>query len=261
MNARSTFAALGLASLVVLAGCTGALGTGPDDQQRDPNAAVTHDGDGSATVVVGGTGSVEAEPDAATVRLRIVAPGDDPATVRDRLSQNASALREALQTYGLAEDQIRSERFEIDENHRKRREGDPEAPAYVGTHQFVVDLDDVDAVGEVIDVAVENASVQVDGVVFGLSDERRTELRDQALTEAVEDARSEAELVAEAENLAVGSARRIVTDRVQVDQPRATVVQEATATPSAGGDANTRVQGGDVTVTASVQVVYNASQG
>lgn len=259
MEIRTTVSPLALAALVVLAGCLGAAGSSPDDQQ--PNATVERAAGDGATIVVGGTGSVEAEPDAATVRLSVVATGESPDVVRTRLSRNTTAVREALLAYGLDEEQITSRHFRIEENHRARREGGEDEPPYVGTHALVVDLDDVDAVGEVIDVAVENASVQVEGVEFGLSDERQAQLRNQALTEAVEDARSEAELVAAAEELRVVAVERITTDRVQFDRPRATVVREAAATATPGGDASTRVQGGEVTVTASVQVVYNASGG
>jgi uncharacterized protein YggE len=264
MDARTKFAALALAGLVVLAGCTGAIGGSPDDQQSDPNAAVQQaDGDGDgATVVVGGEGSVEAEPDAATVRLTVRASGEDPETVRDRLSRNATAAREALLEFGLDEEQVHSERFRIRENRRAKREPDAEEDPYVGTHRLVVDLDDVDAVGKVIDAAVQSGPVHVDDVQFGLSDERREQLRDRALTEAVEDARSEAELVAAAEDLQVGSAERITTDRVEVGGGSGTVVREAAATPTAQADAaSTRVESDDVTVTASVQVVYNATVG
>lgn len=259
MVSRPTFAALALAGLVVLAGCTGAAGD-PDEQDPGANASAQQAA-GDATIVVAGEGAVSAEPDAATVGLTVVATGEDPETVRNRLSRNVSAARAALLEYGLDEEQIRSERFRIRENRRDRRDGDSEEPPYVGTHQLVVEVGDVDAVGEIIDAAVESGPVQVDGVRFGLSDERRDQLRDRALTEAVEDARGEAELVAAAENMEVRSAHRITTDRVQVDRPRGTVVQEAAATPTAGDDGSTRVESNDVTVTASVQVAYNATAG
>jgi uncharacterized protein YggE len=261
---RSAIAALALASVLVLAGCSG-LANSPDEQQRDPGTNVTVQVDGGnegATVAVGGRSSVTAEPDAATVRLMVVGTGDDPEAVRDRLSRNASAVRQALLDYGLEEDQVRSDQFRIRENYRARREPDADRPEFLGTHELVVELDDVDAVGEVIDAAVESGPVRVEGVQFRLSDERREQLRDEALTQAVEDARSEAELVAAAEDLELRSAERIATDRVSVDKPRGTVVREAAATPTESGDAagSTRVESGEVTVSASVTVVYNASK-
>jgi uncharacterized protein YggE len=265
MVTRSAVAALALASLLVLAGCTG-LSSSPDAQQPDAGTNVTvqvDDGGEGSTVAVGGRASVTAEPDAATVRLQVVAAGEDPETVRNRLSRNASAARQALLDYGLDEEQVRSEAFRIRENYRARRDPDADLPAFRGAHELVIELEDTDAVGEVIDAAVESAPVRVEGVQFGLSDERRERLRDEALAQAIEDARSEAELVATAENLELRSAERIATDRVSVDEPEGTVVRQAAATPTeAGGDAagSTRVESGEVTVRASVTVVYNASK-
>jgi uncharacterized protein YggE len=257
---RSALAALALAGLLVLAGCTG-IASQPND---DPASNVTVELDGGpegATVSVGGRDTVTAEPDAATVRLEVAAEGDDPEAVRNDLSRNASAVRQALLDYGLAEDQVRSDSFRIRENYRARRQPDRDLPAYRGTHELVVELDDPDAVGDVVDAAVESGPVRVEGVQFGLSDERRAELREQALTGAVEDARSEAELVATAEDLTLESALSISTDRVNVERPDATVYREAAATPTAQADssADTRVEAGEVTVRASVTVVYNAS--
>lgn len=257
MSPRTAVAALSLAALLVLAGCTGGLVGGPDAQDPDQNAALDR-GDGGATVSVAGQATVEAEPDAATVELTVAARGDDPRAVRDRLASNASAVREALESEGLDAEQIRTEHFRIRENHRAHE--DPDAPAYVGAHALVVELEDTERVGEVIDAAVESGPVRVDGVTFGLSDERREELRDQALTQAVEDARGEAELVASAEGLEISSAKQIRTDEVHVDRTRGTVYQEAAATPTAGADAATRVESDEVTVSVTVHLVYNATQ-
>lgn len=248
-----------LASVVLLAGCTGGL-TGGTDEPTAGSGVGGADGDAS-TVAVAGQGSVEAQPDAASLRLRVTASGDDPEAVRDGLSQDASAVREALLEYGLDADQMRTEGFHIRENRRALREPEADHDPYRGFHRIEVDLDDPDAVGDVVDVAVESGPVQVERVTFGLSDERREQLRDEALQEAMANARGEAETVAAAENLEIASAERIVTDQVRVDRPRATVVREAAATPApdAGDATNTRVEGDDVTVTASVQVVYNAT--
>lgn len=262
MPSRRTFAALALAGLLVLAGCTGApTGT---DRPADPGTNVTvelaQQGEQGSTITVAGHGSVEAEPDAATLRLTVAAEGDSPEVVRNRLSRNVSTAREALIAFGLDEEQLRSEEFRIRENYRAEREPDAGHPEYIGEHRLVVELNDTDAVGPAIDAAVESAPVRVDGVTFGLSEQRREQLREEALTEAVETARDEAELVASAEDLTVRSAEHIRTDRVNVRTARGSVVQEAAATATPADDGgSTRVESDEVSVTASVTVVYNAT--
>lgn len=251
--------------MLVLAGCTGvAANASPSDGSgsapNDMTVTVVENGtDDGSRIVVSGSHSIEAAPDTAQLHLSIVASGADSAAVRDQLAEDASALRQALVADGpLEPDQLRSERFRIREDRRAERE--PDLDPYRGYHRFVVTLDSVDTVETVIDSAVEAANVEVDHVEFGLSDERRAELRDEVLREAVENARSEAELLASTEGLTIDTADSMVTDRVHVQTSRSPVVMEsahATATPTAG--ARTSIDVGDVTVTAAVRVTYSAS--
>jgi uncharacterized protein YggE len=259
MPANRALAALALAGVVLLAGCVGGIGsTAPAND--DPAAVGDAAGDDGTTVAVAGQATVEAEPDAATVSLSVQAQGDDAATVRDRLAENVSDVRAALADLGLDDEQVTTDHFRVRQTRPHERErGD--APDYVGVHALTVELDDVDAVGDVVDAAVGAGATDVDHVTFRLSDERRAELRDEALTDAMGDARDEAELLAAAEGLTLANAASISTDEVSVDRPtREVAYADAAATPAPGG-ASTSVAPGDVTVRVSVQVVYNATTG
>lgn len=256
---------LAVAALLVLAGCSGVAANASPSNDADTTASnmtvklVENESDPGSQIVVSGSHSVAAPPDTAEIHLSIVATGESSKAVRDNLSADANALREALVTNGpLESDQLRSERFRIRENHRAERE--PDIDPYRGYHRFVISLESVDNVETVIDSAVEAANVEVDHVEFGLSDERRAELRKEVLKEAMTNARSEAELLASTEGLTVQTAESVVTDRVRVRTSRSPVVLEAaaTATPSAGS--STTIQEGDVTVTATVHVTYSATE-
>lgn len=266
MRTGQLIATLTMASLLVLAGCTSLASDAPaaEDPTRTADEMtvklVDEGADDAIQIVVTGTHTIEAAPDTAEVRLSVVATGADSATVRSRLADNASALRRALVTDGpLDEDQLRSDRFRIREDRRARHE--PDADPYRGYHRFVVTVDDVEAVETIIDRAVDAATVEVHHVEFGLSDDRRDELRDEALEAAMGNARSEAELLASTEGLTVGAPESMVTDRVHVRSSRSPVVLEsagAAATPTASS--RTSIQEGDVTVTVSVHVTYAAAE-
>jgi len=196
MPANRALAALALAGVVLLAGCVGGIGsTAPaNDDPAPPDGTVGEDG---ATVAVAGQATVEAEPDAATVSLSVQAEGSDAATVRDRLAENVSAVRGALADLGLDDDQVTTDHFRVRQTRPHERERS-DAPDYVGVHALTVELEDVDAVGDAVDAAVEAGATDVDHVTYRLSDERRAELRDEALADAMGDARDEAELLADA---------------------------------------------------------------
>lgn len=261
MYTRRNFAALAFAGATGLAGCTSGLAGNPDDSD-DGNGSLESTG---STIVVAGEGAVESEPDVANLRLEVTGSGDDPETVRDELAVDVEAVRKALVEYGLDDEQLTTDRFSIDENWRAEREPEADHDEYVGVHRLLVDLDDPGDVEDVIDVAVDSGPVQVDRVTFGLSDERRDELREAALEAATEDARTEAEVIAASEGLQIDAVERIVTDRVDVDVVRASVTDgtgpHGTPTPEADSSpgSDTVVQADDVTVTASVEVVYRAS--
>lgn len=235
--------ALGLAAVLLVAGCAGSTPGAPAGSGAD------------RTVTVDASGQVEAEPDQATVHLTAIGTGDDASTARQRLAENATALREALRGAGVADDRIRSLRYDIYTD-RRPEEGQPRTRAI---HTYAVTLDDVSRVGPVIDAAVGNGASEVQHVEFGLSREKRTRLREQAIADAMTTARGEAAVMAEEGNLTITGVAHARTASVRAVGPRyedAAYAGGVAATPTA---APTRIESGPVTVTAQVVVTYNAT--
>lgn len=246
---RKSHAVIGLAAILVVA-TAAIVGMGAAGAQSSA------DSPGQQSIAVSATGSDEASPNQAVVRVSVTAEADDSATVRDELATGAQELRTALDDLGVDYETVRYTIEQQDEpRERRERSGAPEQdrPDYRGAHGFQVTLDDTDAVGSVIDAAAD-AGAEVNGVTFTLSDERRTELRDEAIQNAMTDARTQATTLAAAGNLTVTN-----VDSIEASQRHYRPVQyEATA--DAGGAApQTVVEGGDVSVSYDVQVVYNAT--
>ena len=213
-----------------------------------PSGARTADPSADRSISVDATGTADAAPDQAVVRVAATAEGDDPRTVRDDLSANASALREELDAAGIDESQ-----YETDEYRIRERDDFPE---YRGVHGFVVTLDDPQRAGDVIDAGA-NASAEIEVVRFTLSEERRTQLREQAIESAMSDARSQADTVAENGDLRVTGVRN-----VDASQQRYRPVEYEAAAPRAAtaGGADTSVETGEVSVSYQVRVTYNATR-
>lgn len=206
------------------------------------------------TVTVSASGQAEAQPDKAVVRLAIEATADDPTVARQRVAQNATSMREALVGIGVDRDAIRTTGFNIYEDQVRPREpeGRPRT-TYRARHSFVVEVSRTDRVGEVIDTAIDNGATSVHGVRFTLSEETRRELRDDAIDEAMSDARAQADAMAAAGGLTVTGVHSARTGVSRGPRP----VAEYAA--GGGGDGGTSIEAGDVTVTATVTVTYNAS--
>ncbi|QKG93321.1 SIMPL domain-containing protein [Halorubrum salinarum] len=244
MNRRLT-ALIGIAALVALAGCTGFAGTatptGGDDAQLERSIEVT------------ATGEAASAPDRATLRVAVTATGGDAEAVRDELAAGEADLRAALTDWGLDEEAIRTERYDVRESYETR--DDPNRTRYEGVHQYAIEVGDVDAVGEVIDVAIDAGADQVQRIRFGLSEERERELREEAITAAMENADDDAAVLANASDLEVVGVYDVST--AQSGSTPFVAERYAAAGGDAGG-ASTSVQTGDVTVRVSVNVVYEA---
>ena len=206
------------------------------------------------TIDVAASGTAETQPDKAVVRLSVVATADDPRTARERVAENVSAMTDALADRGIEDDQIRTVDYDLRERRHPRTPEKRDAdPAYRARHGLVVEVDDVDATGGVIDAAVDNGAANVHDVRFTLSEATERELRAQALQEAMENARAQADTAAAAADLAVTGVHAVSTGEVR--RPRRPVAHEA-----AGDAGGTDIRSGPVTVTVSVEVTYDATE-
>lgn len=238
---------------LVAVGTAGAVMT-VDSTAANPaatNATTTQHG-GDRTVSVSGEGSASAAPDTAVVTVAVVVDGDDPAAIRDDLASGAQSLRTALTDAGIDADQISTTDYQIREPRRYDRA--ESGPDYTGTHAFEVRLDDTDRTGTVVDATAEN-SAEVTGVEFTLAEETRTDLRDEALENAMGDARGQAETLAAAGDLQVTG---VAT--VDASNRNYSPVRYEAAMADSAGSSGTTIDAGDVTVSVDVRVTYNATE-
>ena len=235
------------AALMVTAGIVGGLTLGSGN-------VAAQSADGSKSVTVSASGEIDATADQAIVRVAVTATGNDSNAVRQELAEGAESLRAALEEYGLASDDIRTAYYDISQERERTPEG-TEMGEYRGTHAFELTVNNTSAAGEVIDVAVSNGADQVMGVSFTLSDEKREQVHNEALTEAMENAQTRADTLAAAGDLSITEVHSIVSANTDF---RPYAVETAAAMSSADG-ASTSVEPGPVTVTANVQVTYNAT--
>lgn len=259
---RRTIAVIAVALLTLTAGCSGFAGTaGPNANPQVSGTDAGASGPGSAagagrTVAVAASGAVETDPDRAVVRVAVTARADSVETVREQLAENASRMRSGLEELGLDADQITSARYDLGQNYE--HEDRPSAPAFQGQHAFVVSVEDPDRAGEVVVAAVQNGATRVEEVRFTIAEETRRDLREEALSEAVDNARGKASVAAEGSDLSLDGVRTVRTADVSTEP----IHRESLAFASNGGAgdaAGTSFEGGSVTVTAEVTVVYEAT--
>ena len=241
-----TLAAVAAAVLVFLAGCVGA--GSPSVATQTGETESTNDS-GSPTVTVGASASVEAAPDLAVVRVAVEATADSAEEARSDVAADAERMRAALREAGVPDENVNTEAFNVYPQHDYDGET-RELVGYRAVHAYRVGVAP-DRAGEAVDTAVGNGATSVYGVSFELSEEARQELREEALTLAVENARADAETVAAASGASLGDVRSISTSDGGDGGPIPLAESR-----SADG-ASTVVEPGTVRVSASVTVVYD----
>jgi len=179
-------AALG-AVVVSQAGCSPATAQieTPDEEQR--------------TVSVSGSGTVSAAPDEVTLRLGVETMAE---TASEALSQNneqMEAVIAALTEAGVPEENVQTQTVQL----RPRYETPPretgpaqerELIGYVASNIVEARTSDLEAVGRLLDEAVQAGANRIEGLRFEVSD--AGELLDQAREAAWQDAEDKAQQLA-----------------------------------------------------------------
>ncbi len=229
--------------MLVFAGCAGTTGS------TAANAAGATGANASDvnTVTADGTATVSASPDLAEITVAVEATADNASAARSQVAADVERLREALTDAGY---EVRTVDFRLSPEYDHSRDT-RELVGYRAYHALAFETSP-DAAGSAVDLAVDNGATAVQNVRFTLSDERRAELREEALAAAVGDARGTAETAAGAADRSVGTELSMRVGSAGVSPYDSRVVYET----AADAGASTSFEPGPVTVSASVTVTY-----
>ena len=144
-------------------------------------------------VVTSGEGLVQAVPDRAWI---MISAESRAATAREAQKRNADAMNPVmskLKSAGIAADAIKTVSYDV-QYEWDFVNGKRVGRGYVARNTIEVRVDNVDRVGEYLEMAVESGATSLGGVRFDLKD--RAKLEREALRLAVADARAKADAAA-----------------------------------------------------------------
>lgn len=212
-------------------------------------------GDAGPLVTVSATAQTSADPDRAVVRLGAVAEASAAVDAQNEINAVMQKVLKALTGRGVSPRSIRTEALSLSPVYSQVR---PEAgragpeeqriTGYRAVDVVSVVLDDLAKIGDVVDAGVEAGANQLQGVSFEL--QSASAARAQALTEAVHEARAQADAVAAAMGMRIRAVKSVVAGGYSV-RPPAPLANARFAL-----DVATPVQPGQVDVSANVQVTY-----
>jgi uncharacterized protein YggE len=203
-----------------------------------------------AGISVTGTGTASGEPDIAILTMGVESQQDTVAEARSTAAESMNGVIDAVKEAGVAEEDIQTTRFSVQpvydfSNNRQTLTG------FIVSNIVTAKIRDIDSTGDVIDAAVEAGGnlARVENLSFTIDDP--STLEEQARVDAMAEARSRAETLADAGGVDLG-------DPISISESGGVVPVDFAGERAAAQAADdfTPILTGELDVSVTVQVVY-----
>jgi uncharacterized protein YggE len=211
------------------------------------------------TISVSGTASVQRQPDQAVVQLAVESFAQAAPAATAENSKTMDAVIRALRKLGLRQDQIQTLGFSVTpeydySSNAPRRPGEDRLIGYRARNIVQVTTNDIEQVGNIIDVAIKAGANRVTNLGFQLRDPEAA--RQEALRLAVANARTEAETIATALGRRLGPALA-ASSTGAFPPPRPMEMRAMAAMASDMENMPPPITPGTLEITAQVSVIYS----
>lgn len=237
---------VGMAAMLLAATLFVALAAPGTSQAQTPTAP-------AFTLTVHGFGSARIQPNEARVTLGVWTRGQDAQATLTENSTKMQAVIAALKQAGVAEADLRTTGLSVSPVYSPNpAAGDspPRIEGFQASNTVQVTLRDLSRIGTIINAALTAGGNQVAGIQFTVQDPAA--IRRQALQAAMSDAQASAQALASAAGVHLVGIRS-VSESSCCAQPFAAMAGVAASVPPP-------VFGGEQTVEAQVEVVFDVSR-
>lgn len=212
-------------------------------QERMPNPPL---------LVVHGQAEERVAPDTATVRVGVVARGATAAAAQDEVNEIMARLLQRVTALGIDRKDIQTSNLMLNPVYAGGNQPNEQVRivGYEARNQVSITVNNLTLIGKVIDASVAAGSNNIEGVFFGLRDDKEARLT--ALRNAVANAREKATAMASALGVDLVSVHEIVEGGGFV-QP---VAMYDMAMARGAEKAGASVEPGQVNVNATVTIRY-----
>ena len=220
-------------------------------QVRDDDAMTEPDRPNPPTITVSGIGRVRVRPDVADLRLGVTFTEPTVEAARAAAGRVLNDVLARLRALGVADRDLQTSLVAVNPQYDYSREGNPPRLAgYTITNLVAVVVRNIDGIGEAIDAALGAGATSVDRIAFRVADPSTAEA--EARAAAVADARSRADVLAEAAGVSIEGVAAILEVGAAIPFP-APFPEMAKL---AAQDAGTPVEAGENEITATVSIAY-----
>lgn len=210
--------------------------------------------DDANTIQVSGTYKIKVAPDIAYLSIGVSTIAEDTKTAQQDNKVKMNQVYNRLKALGIAEKDIKTTQYNIYPRYEWKN-GESILEGYEVNNMIQVTVRNLDLVGTVLDMTVEEGVNKANSVSFGLSDEISKANYLEALKKAVGDARDKAQAIASVYGIQLGKPSHIVEGGYYIPSPivRKDLADGAVAEESA---APTPIAPGELEIQAQVSVVY-----
>jgi uncharacterized protein len=204
----------------------------------------------AALITVTGENTAQSAPDLATIDLGVTTEGPSAAEALATNTAAVKAIMDRLAAAGIEARDIQTSNLSLNPNWTSTPDGAGSViSGYMAMNMLSVRVRDLGKLGTVLDAVVTDGANTLNGITLGLQDPKP--VLTAARKEAVADARTRAEELAAAAGVTLG---RLVS----ITEGSGYMAPQPMYRQSAAQDAAVPVAGGEVGMTASVTLVFEA---
>jgi uncharacterized protein YggE len=198
-----------------------------------------------------GRGETRLAPDYAYVTIGVTNPAQNAVDAASENARRFESIVGVLRSFGLTDRQLLTSRYNLTQNFEYPKNGQPKPSGFVARSTIRAEVHRLEDLGKIIDASIASGATEVSGVQFLSSN--TDEARRSAITEAVRQARADADAMARAAGGSLG--RLIALNSGGISQPVYIArdnMQLASAVAFSGGAPPTSIVPGDLVVSAQV---------
>lgn len=208
------------------------------------------------TITVGGDAIQQVVPDKATVRFAVSSRHKDPEDARRLNAETSKQAMNAVRDLNIEERKIKMQSLRINpvqEYNQKRKRY--EEVGYEAQRELTVEIEDLDTLPSLVAKVVQSGANRLQGVEYGLKDKEAP--RNQALVEAIEKARTKAQLIASTLNVELGNALQVTEQSSSMPMHhREHAVAMTSRAASMAAPEPEAYAAGEMEIKATIQVVF-----
>lgn len=146
------------------------------------------------TISATGNSEIKVDPDLVTLYLTIETRNSSAEIAKDENSEITQNVLTSLENIQVPNDEIQTLNYNIYPEYDWSKDRQ-EMIGYIATNTILIENEDFDNIGKIIDAAVDNGAL-VNSINFALSNDKLNEYKAQALEKASQDSKTKAQAIA-----------------------------------------------------------------